>query len=177
LAGAVVTKDEPLGERLAFLQNAMGGVAAPFESWLALRGLKTLHLRMDRHSENALAVAKELQGHRKVEAVHFPGLASHPQHALAKRQQHVWGGMLSFEVSGGLPAAKRCLRGLKVFRLAESLGSVESLVSHPATMTHAGLSAAERKRLGITPGLVRFSVGVEDAADLVADVKTALAKV
>lgn len=176
VAGVVTARRAKDGEDLAFLQNAMGGVAAPFDCWLALRGLKTLHLRMQRHSENALAVAQALEVHPKVGRVHFPGLPSHPQHELAKKQMACWGGMLSFEIDGGRDAAERFLQSLRVFRLAESLGSVESLASHPATMTHAGLTEQERKRLGIVPGLVRLSVGVEEVADLVEDVEAALKK-
>lgn len=177
VAGVVTARRAQDGEDLAFLQNAMGGVAAPFDCWLALRGLKTLHLRMERHSQNALAVAQVLEEHPKVRRVHFPGLPSHPQHTLAKRQQACWGGMLSFELDGGKSAARRFLESVRVFRLAESLGSVESLASHPVTMTHAGFTKEERKRLGITSGLVRLSVGVEEEADLVDDVEAALKKV
>lgn len=174
LAGALVTNDAELAERLGFLQNALGAVASPFDAWLAMRGLKTLHLRMRAHSDNALAVAQYLERHGKVARVNFPGLASHPQHGLAKKQQHVWGGMLSFEVKGGAAEAGRVLRALRVFKLAESLGGVESLASNPAKMTHAGLTPKQREALGITPGLVRLSVGVEEAEDLVADLRHAL---
>jgi cystathionine gamma-lyase len=176
LAGALVTKSAALGDRIAFLQNAMGAVASPFDCWLALRGMKTLHVRMERTSRTALEVAKALERHAKVRHVNFPGLPSHPQHRLARRQQDVFGGMLSFELKGGLSSARRVLKALRVFSLAESLGSVESLASHPATMTHAGLSPRERTRLGITPGLIRLSVGIEDAEDLLGDLKKALAK-
>lgn len=174
VGGALMTSDRELYESAKFNQNALGAVPSPFDCYLVLRGSKTLHLRMQRHSENAAAVAEFLSKHQKFKSVNYPGLRSHPQHGLAKRQMRMPGGMLSAEMKGGLPAALRFLSRLKVFSLAESLGGVESLVEHPATMTHASLPKERRERLGIGDGLVRFSVGVEDADDLIADLKSAL---
>ncbi len=163
-----------LRERLAFLQNAIGAVAGPFDSFLALRGLKTLALRMERHCGNALAVARFLEGHPKVERVFYPGLPSHPQHELACRQMHGFGGMVTAVLKGGLAEAKRFLERCEIFALAESLGGVESLIEHPAIMTHASLPPEVRAALGIGDGLIRLSVGVEDETDLIADLKSAL---
>ena len=171
----VVGDDKELGERLAFLQNAVGAVAGPFDSFLALRGLKTLALRMERHCANALAVAEHLARHPKVARVHYPGLATHPQHALARRQMHGFGGMVTVELAGDLAAARRFLERVEIFALAESLGGVESLIEHPAIMTHASLPPEQRRALGIGDTLVRLSVGVEDVDDLVADLDQALA--
>ncbi|MEX2649005.1 MAG: PLP-dependent transferase, partial [Alphaproteobacteria bacterium] len=167
--------DQELAERMAFLQNAVGAIAGPFDSFLALRGLKTLALRMERHCANAAAVAERLARHPRIERVIFPGLASHPDHALAKRQMNGFGGMVTAIVKGGLPAARRFLERTELFALAESLGGVESLVEHPAIMTHASLPPEIRQRLGIDDGLVRLSVGVEDAEDLIRDLENALA--
>ena len=175
VGGIVAVGDNPeLVERLAYLQNAVGAVAGPFDSFLALRGLKTLALRMQRHCENAAVVAEYLEDHLKVEAVYYPGLASHPQHELAKRQMSRSGGMVTAVLEGGLPAAKRFLERVQIFALAESLGGVESLIEHPAIMTHASIPADIRAQLGIGDGLVRLSVGVEDADDLIADLAQAL---
>ncbi len=175
VGGIVAVGDNPeLVERLAYLQNAVGAVAGPFDSFLALRGLKTLALRMQRHCENAAVVAEYLEDHLKVEAVYYPGLASHPQHDLAKRQMSRYGGMVTAVLEGGLPAAKRFLERVRIFALAESLGGVESLIEHPAIMTHASIPAETRAQLGIGDGLVRLSVGVEDADDLIADLAQAL---
>ncbi len=175
VGGIVAVGDNPeLAERLAYLQNAVGAVAGPFDSFLALRGLKTLALRMQRHCENAAVVAEYLEDHLKVEAVYYPGLASHPQHDLAKRQMSRYGGMVTAVLEGGLPAAKRFLERVRIFALAESLGGVESLIEHPAIMTHASIPAETRAKLGIGDGLVRLSVGVEDADDLIADLAQAL---
>jgi cystathionine beta-lyase/cystathionine gamma-synthase len=171
---AVVGENPELRDRLKFLQNAVGAIQGPFDSFLALRGLKTLALRMERHCANALAVARWLERHAAVERVYYPGLASHPQHALARRQMHGFGGMVSAVVRGGLPAARRVLERCEIFALAESLGGVESLIEHPAIMTHASVPAATRAARGIADGLVRLSVGVEDADDLIADVARAL---
>jgi cystathionine gamma-lyase len=171
----VVGEDEALGERLAFLQNAVGAVAGPFDSFLALRGLKTLGLRMERHCANALAVAEHLARHPKVARVHYPGLSTHPQHALARRQMQAYGGMVTIELAGDLAAARRFLERVEVFALAESLGGVESLIEHPAIMTHASLPAAQRQALGIGDTLIRLSVGIEDLDDLLADLDQALA--
>jgi cystathionine gamma-lyase len=176
VGGIIVVGDRPeLGERLAFLQNAVGAVAGPFDSFLALRGLKTLALRMERHCQNAAAVAAWLEKHPKVERVHYPGLPSHPQHALAKRQMHGFGGMVTAILKGTLADSRRFLERCQIFALAESLGGVESLIEHPAIMTHASLPPDTRAQLGIGDGLVRLSVGVEDETDLIADLAQALA--
>ena len=172
---AVVGSDIELADKMAFLQNAVGGVQGPFDSFLALRGLKTLHLRMKAHCENAAALAEWLHAHPAVEKVTYPGLKSHPQHDLAVRQMHGFGGMVSIWLKGGADAAKRFCERTELFALAESLGGVESLVNHPAIMTHASVPAERRAVLGVTDNLVRLSVGVEDVADLRADVERALA--
>ncbi len=171
----VVGDDAELQEKMTFLQNAVGGVQGPFDSFLALRGLKTLHLRMKAHCENAMALATWLESHPKVEKVIYPGLASHPQHALAKRQMDGFGGMVSLVLKGGFEAAKRFCERTELFALAESLGGVESLVNHPAIMTHASVPPERRAALGISDALVRLSVGVEDVADLRAELEHALA--
>ena len=173
---AVVREGSPLRQPLAYLQNAIGSVAGPFDSFLALRGLKTLHLRMERHCANALAIAQWLEAHPKIEKVVYPGLASHPQHELAKRQMiGGFGGIVTAVIKGGLDESRRFLERTKLFALAESLGGVESLIEHPAIMTHASIPPEVRAELGISDGLVRLSVGVEDLADLLADLETALA--
>jgi len=173
---AVIRKDDSLKEKLAFLQNAVGGVPSPFDAFLTLRGVKTLAIRMQRHCENAVQISSFLEKHPKVERVLYPGLASHPQHALAKRQMNGrYGGMVSAVLKGGLPAAKRFLERCHLFTLAESLGGVESLIEHPAIMTHASLPAEVRAKLGIDDGLVRLSVGIESVDDLLAELKDALA--
>jgi len=171
----VVGNHEELREKLTFLQNAVGGIAGPFDSFLALRGLKTLGLRMERHCQNAAAVAAWLEKHPKVARVHYPGLKSHPQHALAKRQMHGFGGMVTAVLKGTLADARRFLERCQIFALAESLGGVESLIEHPAIMTHSSIPPDQRAALGISDGLVRLSVGVEDEADLIADLAQALA--
>jgi cystathionine gamma-lyase len=170
----VVGDNAELAEQLAFLQNSVGAVQGPFDSFLALRGLKTLHLRMKAHCENAQALAEWLQSHPAIEAVIYPGLASHPHHALAQRQMDGFGGMVSVRVKGGLDGAKRFCERLELFTLAESLGGVESLVNHPAIMTHASIPPARRAELGIADDLVRLSVGVETPDDLRADLDRAL---
>jgi cystathionine gamma-lyase len=176
VGGMVVVGDNAeLAEQLAFLQNSIGAVQGPFDSFLALRGLKTLHLRMKAHCEDAQALAEWLQSHPTVEAVIYPGLASHPHHALAARQMDGFGGMLSVRLKGGLDGAKHFCERLKLFTLAESLGGVESLANHPASMTHASIPSARRAELGIADDLVRLSVGVETLADLRADLEGALA--
>ena len=173
---AVVREGSPLRQPLAYLQNAIGSVAGPFDSFLALRGLKTLHLRMERHCANALAIAQWLEAHPKIEKVIYPGLASHPQHELAKRQMiGGFGGIVTAVIKGGLDDSRRFLERTKLFALAESLGGVESLIEHPAIMTHASIPPEVRAELGISDGLVRLSVGVEDLADLLADLEMALA--
>ena len=170
----VVGDNDELGEQLGFLQNSVGAVQGPFDSFLALRGLKTLHLRMRAHCDNALALAQWLQEQAAVTEVIYPGLPSHPHHELAKRQMDGFGGMLSIRLKGGFEAAKRFCERLQLFTLAESLGGVESLVNHPAVMTHASIPPARRAELGIGDELVRLSVGVEDVADLRADLAQAL---
>jgi cystathionine gamma-lyase len=174
IGGITVTRDAELGDRLAFLQNAVGAVAGPFDSFLALRGLKTLHLRMERHCSNALYLAEWLRKHPSVERVIYPGLASHPEHELAKRQMHAFGGMISVVLHGGLESARRCLEKFRIFALAESLGGVESLIEHPGIMTHASVPPERRAELGISDGLIRLSVGVEDPEDLQEDLAQAL---
>jgi cystathionine gamma-lyase len=173
--GVAVTANAEVAERLAFLQNAVGAVPSPFDCFLATRGLKTLALRMQRHCENALQVARWLERHPKIEKVFYPGLESHPQHSLAKRQMAAgFGGMLSAIVAGGEGAALRFLERCQIFTLAESLGGVESLIEHPAIMTHASVPAEVRDEIGISDALVRLSVGVEDVEDLIADLEQAL---
>ncbi len=171
VGGAVLTSDDDLGARLRFLQNAAGAVPGPMDAFLVLRGLKTLPLRMERHARNAEEIARFLEGHRQVERVIYPGLPSHPQHALAARQMSGFGGMLSFVLRGGLPAARAFLGAVRVFACAESLGGVESLIEHPAIMTHASLPPETRRRLGIDDGLIRASVGIESVADLQEDLE------
>ncbi len=175
VGGAVLTSDEAVFERLAFLQNAVGGVPGPMDAFLVLRGLKTLHVRMERHAENAAAVARYLEGHPQVEKVTWPGLPSHPQHELAKRQMTGFGGMLTFVIRGGLEAARAFLKALRIFACAESLGGVESLIEHPAIMTHASVPAENRARLGIADGFIRVSCGIENAQDLLADLERGFA--
>jgi len=173
---AIVRGGSDLGERIAYLQNAVGGVPGPFDSFLTLRGIKTLALRMERHCSNALAIARFLEEHPAVERVYYPGLASHPQHALAQRQMAGgYGGIVTAVLRGGLAAARRALERCHLFSLAESLGGVESLIELPAIMTHASLPAAVRASLGIGDGLIRLSVGVEDIEDLRAELQHALA--
>jgi cystathionine gamma-lyase len=175
IGGAVMTSDEDLHARLRFVQNAVGGVPSPLDAFLVLRGLKTLPVRMDRHQANALVLARFLSAHPQVEKVTYPGLPDHPQHALAARQMRGFGGMLTFVVRGGLPAAEAFLRAVRVFACAESLGGVESLIEHPAIMTHASVPAETRRRLGIDDGLIRVSAGIEHADDLVEDLERGLA--
>ena len=174
VGGVLVTDHSQLHEEIKFFQNAVGAVPAPMDCFLIMRGLKTLHLRMERHQENAMTIAKFLEKHPKVEKVIYPGLESHPGHALARKQMTGFGGMISFYIRGGLSDAKRFLEKTSIFTLAESLGGVESLVGHPATMTHASIPAQTRQNLGISDNLVRLSCGVEDAKDLIADLSTAL---
>lgn len=173
VGGLVVTSDDEIHERLRFLQNAAGGVPGPWDSWLALRGTKTLHLRMRQHNENGQRIAEWLEAHPKVERVYYPGLRSHPQHELARRQMKGFTGMISIE-TGSLENARRVVNATRIFSLAESLGGVESLIGHPAMMTHASVPADRRQAMGLSDGLVRLSVGVEDADDLIADLEQAL---
>jgi cystathionine beta-lyase/cystathionine gamma-synthase len=175
VGGVVVVNDSDLAERLGFLQNAAGAVPGPMDCWLVLRGVKTLALRMQQHDRNARELARVLARHPRVRRIYYPGLESHPQHELARRQASGFGGIVSIDL-GGLEAARRFMESLRIFALAESLGGVESLVCHPATMTHASVPAEVRERLGITAGLVRLSVGIEDIEDLVHDVESALAE-
>jgi cystathionine gamma-lyase len=170
----VVGDDAELAEQMAFLQNSIGAVQGPFDSFLALRGLKTLHLRMKAHCENALALAQWLNTHPAVEKVIYPGLPSHPQHALAKRQMQGFGGIISIVARGGFDAARKFCEDTTLFTLAESLGGVESLINHPAVMTHASIPVERRERLGIHDGLVRLSVGVEAFEDLKRDLERVL---
>ncbi|MFC1664982.1 trans-sulfuration enzyme family protein [Pseudomonadota bacterium] len=172
---AVVGDNRELSDKLAYLQNAVGGICAPFDSFMVLRSLKTLSLRMQRHNENALAIAEYLQGHAKIEQVFYPGLQSHPQHRLAERQMRGFGGVLSARLKGGLDESRRFLERCNLFSLAESLGGVESLIEHPAIMTHASLPKKVRADLGIDDNLVRLSVGIEEVEDLIAELEYALA--
>jgi cystathionine beta-lyase/cystathionine gamma-synthase len=172
VGGVVITNSDELGERIAFLQNAVGAILSPFDSWLVLRGVKTLAVRMKQHEENGRGVAKYLTSQKKVKKVYYPGLPDHPQHALAKKQMNGFGSMISFEL-GSFENAKKFLDRVRLCSLAESLGGVETLISHPISMTHGSVPEETRKRLGITPGLVRISVGIEDAEDLIADLENA----
>jgi len=173
VGGMVVLNDEEDANWIGFVQNSAGAILSPFDSWLVLRGTKTLALRMEQHDKTGRAVAAFLEEHPKVKKVYYPGSASHPQHALARRQQHGFGGMVAFDV-GSLENARKVLESVKLCTLAESLGGVETLISHPATMTHASVDEAKRQRLGITDGLVRISVGIEDTDDIIADLDQAL---
>lgn len=174
VGGAVVTSDDALAEKIRFLQNAIGAVPSPFDCYLVLRGIKTLHLRMERHVRTASALAAWLERHPQVERVHYPGLASHPQHALAQRQMKGFGGMISFVVRGGERAARALLQSVEIFVCAESLGGVESLIELPARMTHGSIPREQREALGISDGLIRISCGVEAEEDLRADLERAL---
>lgn len=174
VGGAIVAKTEALNEQIQFVANAYGAVAGPFDCWLVLRGLKTLPVRMKAHESNANAVARYLESHPRVERVFYPGLESDPGHALAKSQQHGFGGMVSFAVRGGLEEAKAVLRSTRVFALAESLGGVESLIEHPASMSHASMRPEQRELAGITDNIIRLSVGIEAEEDLIADLERAL---
>jgi cystathionine gamma-lyase len=175
VGGVVVTGREDLAAQMAFLHNAIGSIQGPFDSFLALRGLKTLHLRVERTCQNAQRIAEHLAAHPNIEQVIYPGLASHPQHALAKTQMSAFGGIISCVVKGGLERARRMLERCQLFALAESLGGVESLIEHPAIMTHASVPPERRAELGIVDGFIRLSVGVEDVGDLIAELDFALA--
>jgi cystathionine gamma-lyase len=177
VGGAILTSDERLYGDFKFYQNAAGGVPSPFDSWLVLRGAKTLAVRMRQHCENAMRVARFLDGHPLVRAVYYPGLPSHPDHELARRQMTDFGGMVSFAFEGTREDVDTFVRGLRVFALAESLGGVESLCCHPASMTHGSIPVEERERRGVTETLLRLSVGIEDARDLIADLDQALNRV
>lgn len=173
VGGILITNDEKIHERLRYLQNAIGSVPSPFDCWLTLRSTKTLALRMKQHNENAMKIAEYLDTQSYAEKVIYPGLKSHPQHELAKKQMSGFGGMISVDF-GSFEKAKKVLNGVKIFALAESLGGVESLICHPASMTHAAVPKEERDKMGLTDSLVRFSVGIEDVEDLIADIENAL---
>jgi len=177
VGGAVMLSDEDLYRKIRYNQNAAGAILSPFDSFLVARGIKTLALRMERHEKNALALAAYLEDHEKVAAVYYPGLRSHPQHALARKQMNGFSGMLSFEIKGGEKAALRFLRSLSLFSLAESLGGVESLIEHPAGMTHASIPKAEREKVGVSGSLIRVSVGIENVDDLTKDLHQAFVEV
>ena len=176
VGGALVVRDAEDAERIKFVQNAAGAIISPLDAWLVLRGIKTLPLRMRQHDENGRAVARFLAEHPRVERVYYPGLPSHPQYELARRQMSGFGGMVAFDV-GSLEKARTVLESVRLCALAESLGGVETLISHPATMTHASVPPEERQRLGITEGLIRISVGCEDVEDIIADLDQALARI
>lgn len=176
VGGAVILNDEEDIRAMAFIQNAAGAILSPMDSWLVMRGTKTLAVRMRQHDENGRIVAQFLAEHPKIQKVYYPGLESHPQHELARRQMSGFGGMIAFE-TGSLENAKQVLESVRLCTLGESLGGVETLISHPATMTHASVPEPERNRLGITDGLVRVSVGIEDVEDIVADLDQALSKI
>jgi len=175
--GVIVTNNEEIFKKLKFLQNGMGGIPSPFDSFLAIRGTKTLHIRMKEHEKNAIQLAKYLEAHPKIQKVIYPGLPSHPQHELAKKQMYGYGGIITIYIKGGIKESRKFLENLKIFALAESLGGVESLADHPVIMTHASVPAEQRAKLGITDNLVRLSVGVEDVHDLQHDLEHALASI
>jgi cystathionine gamma-lyase len=177
IGGVVITNREDINEEMKFIQKTIGAVPSPFDCWLTMLGLKTLHLRMERHASNAQAVAEFLEAHAKVEKVTYPGLASHPQHAVAKEQMDGFSGMISFELVGGISAGRTLMNGVKLCGLAESLGAVETMITHPATMTHVEVPKEERDARGLTDGLVRLSVGIEDVEDIIADLERALKEV
>lgn len=174
VGGTIVISNEELYKKLRFFQNAVGATPGPFDSWLVLRGIKTLAIRMKKHEENAIKIAEFLEKHPKVKKVNYPGLKSHSQHELAKRQMSGFGGMISFEINGGYDFAKKVVESTKIFALAESLGGVESLIGHPVTMTHVGVPKEQREKIGITDNLIRISVGIEHVDDLIKDLKQAL---
>ena len=177
IGGVLITNDNELSEKFKFIQKTVGAVPSPFDCWLTLLGIKTLSLRMSRHCENAQAIAEFLEAHSKVERVTYPGLASHPQYAIAKDQMDGFSGMISMELKGGIPAGIALMNGLELCSLAESLGAVETMITHPATMTHADVPKNERLARGLTDGLVRLSVGIEDKEDIIADLNQALDKI
>ena len=177
IGGAIMLSDAKISEKLKFSQNAIGAILSPFDSFLVLRGIKTLPVRMQKHNENAIKIAQYLQSNPKVKKVNYPGLETHPQHELAGKQMSGYGGMISFEIKGGLKEARIFLENLNVFSLAESLGGVESLAEHPALMTHASISKEERQKIGIGDSLVRLSIGIEDPDDLIKDLQSAFERV
>jgi len=174
IGGVVVTNDDVFQGKMRYQQKSIGAIPSPFDCWLTLAGLKTLSLRMTRHSENGMTVAQFLDSHSKVSKVTYPGLESHPRHSVAKEQMSAYSGMISFELEGGVEAGRTLMNSVQLCALAESLGAVETMITHPATMTHADVPAAERHARGLTDGLVRLSVGIEDADDIIADLKKAL---
>ena len=175
IGGVLATNSREIYDKMKFIQKTIGAVSSPFDCWLNLSGLKTLHLRMQRHEESAMQVATFLESHTKIERVLYPGLPSHPQHAVAKAQMSGFSGMITFELTGGTEAGKRLMNHVKLCGLAESLGSVETMITHPASMTHADVPPEDRRRRGLTDGLVRLSVGVEDVEDIILDLEQALA--
>jgi cystathionine beta-lyase/cystathionine gamma-synthase len=177
IGGIIITNDEEIQERMKFVQKTIGAVPSPFDCWLTLLGVKTLHLRMHRHASNAQAVAEFLESHPQVEKITYPGLKSHPQYGVAKEQMDGFSGMISFELKGGIPAGTTVMNNVKLCSLAESLGAVETMITHPASMTHVDVPAEERHARGLTDGLVRISVGIEDPEDIIDDLKQALEKV
>ena len=177
IGGIIITNDEEIQKRMKFVQKTIGAVPSPFDCWLTLLGVKTLHLRMERHASNAQAVAEFLESHPLVEKITYPGLKSHPQYGVAKEQMDGFSGMISFELKGGIPAGTTVMNNVKLCSLAESLGAVETMITHPATMTHVDVPAVERHARGLTDGLVRISVGIEDPDDIIDDLKQALEKV
>ncbi|MGB1448133.1 MAG: trans-sulfuration enzyme family protein [Arenicellales bacterium] len=176
IGGVIITNHQHVYERMKYIQKTIGAVSSPFDCWLNLSGLKTLHLRMKRHEESAMAIAEFLEGHSKIDRVLYPGLASHPQHAIAKAQMSGFSGMIAFELTGGTEAGKRLMNNVQLCGLAESLGSVETMITHPASMTHVDVPAEDRRKRGLTDGLVRLSVGIEDVEDIIADLESALEK-
>ena len=177
IGGIIITNDKEIHERMKFVQKTIGAVPSPFDCWLTLLGVKTLHLRMHRHASNAQAVAEFLESHPQVEKITYPGLKSHPQYGVAKEQMDGFSGMISFELKGGIPAGTTVMNNVKLCSLAESLGAVETMITHPASMTHVDVPAVERHARGLTDGLVRISVGIEDPDDIIDDLKQALEKV
>ena len=176
IGGVLITSNQRVFEKMKFIQKSIGAVSSPFDCWLNLSGLKTLHLRMKRHEESAMQVAQFLESHAKIERVLYPGLPSHPQHAVAKAQMSGFSGMIAFELTGGTEAGKTLMNNVQLCGLAESLGSVETMITHPASMTHADVPVEDRRKRGLTDGLVRLSVGVEDVEDIIADLENALEK-
>ncbi len=176
IGGVLITSNQHVFEKMKFIQKSIGAVSSPFDCWLNLSGLKTLHLRMKRHEESAMQVAQFLESHAKIERVLYPGLPSHPQHAVAKAQMSGFSGMIAFELTGGTEAGKTLMNNVQLCGLAESLGSVETMITHPASMTHADVPVEDRRKRGLTDGLVRLSVGIEDVEDIIADLENALEK-
>ncbi len=176
IGGVLITSNQRVYEKMKFIQKSIGAVSSPFDCWLNLSGLKTLHLRMKRHEESAMQVAQFLESHAKIDRVLYPGLPSHPQHAVAKAQMSGFSGMIAFELTGGTGAGKTLMNNVQLCGLAESLGSVETMITHPASMTHADVPVEDRRKRGLTDGLVRLSVGIEDVEDIIADLENALEK-